>query len=282
MRILVLITVLSFTIFVHEFGHYAGFIWYGVPVDEFTVGFGPTLFSVTLGNGTLFSVRMLPFGGFTAPDPDAFAAFIVAHPHRYAVTAVAGMALNVITSFLCGAFAMLTWPQLIIPTRMRGSCLTWLLRVTVLAWVAAPFVIANRFLRDGPRALKGFVGPIGLLAGHEPGEAASSENDGADIGSDDGDGEDARAQAAATESIGPIDAFLHSFFIGCMQVGVAVAGVNLLPLIPFDGGFIALRYIEAWFGDRLASLWGFASFATCVTLVIGVIVVDVSRFFRKR
>lgn len=46
----------------HEFGHFLVGRHFGIRINEFTVGFGPKLFSFTKG-GTLFALRLLPFGG---------------------------------------------------------------------------------------------------------------------------------------------------------------------------------------------------------------------------
>ena len=61
----ILITILMFGIIVvlHEFGHFIIAKKSGVYVEEFAVGMGPKLFGITR-NGTLYSVRLLPLGGF--------------------------------------------------------------------------------------------------------------------------------------------------------------------------------------------------------------------------
>ena len=61
----ILITILMFGIIVvlHEFGHFIIAKKSGVYVEEFAVGMGPKLFGITR-NGTLYSIRLLPLGGF--------------------------------------------------------------------------------------------------------------------------------------------------------------------------------------------------------------------------
>ena len=56
----------SFMIAIHEGGHFVAMRFCGVEVDEFAIGFGPTLFSRKWGR-TLFAVRALPLGGFCLP-----------------------------------------------------------------------------------------------------------------------------------------------------------------------------------------------------------------------
>lgn len=51
-------------VLIHELGHYTAAKILGFTVEEFAVGFGPKLFSRRRKNGELFSLRMLPLGGF--------------------------------------------------------------------------------------------------------------------------------------------------------------------------------------------------------------------------
>lgn len=77
----ILLAILMFVLIIilHEFGHFIAAKLLGVRVNEFSVGFGPKLFSKQ-GKETLYSVRAIPFGGFCAmegededsDDPRAF------------------------------------------------------------------------------------------------------------------------------------------------------------------------------------------------------------------
>lgn len=53
-------------VLIHEAGHYTAAKILGFTVEEFAVGFGPKIFSRRRKNGELFSLRMLPLGGFCA------------------------------------------------------------------------------------------------------------------------------------------------------------------------------------------------------------------------
>ena len=50
-------------VMVHELGHFLAAKWAGMEVTDFFVGFGPPLWSVTVG-GTRYGVRALPLGGY--------------------------------------------------------------------------------------------------------------------------------------------------------------------------------------------------------------------------
>src|SRR5699024_4797008 len=62
MGIIIAILIIGFIILFHELGHFALAKANGIRVDEFSLGLGPTLFGKKIG-GTLFSVKLLPFGG---------------------------------------------------------------------------------------------------------------------------------------------------------------------------------------------------------------------------
>lgn len=65
--ILVAVLLFGVVIFLHELGHFVFAKLFGVKVNEFAIGFGPTL--VKFGKGeTTYSWRLLPFGGFCAME----------------------------------------------------------------------------------------------------------------------------------------------------------------------------------------------------------------------
>ncbi|HTA76961.1 MAG TPA: RIP metalloprotease RseP [bacterium] len=53
----------SFMIFIHESGHFLAARLFDVEVEEFALGFGPTLLSRKVGK-TLYAIRSVPLGGF--------------------------------------------------------------------------------------------------------------------------------------------------------------------------------------------------------------------------
>ena len=54
-------------ILIHEFGHFISAKLLGVRVNEFAIGFGPTLFSKQ-GKETLYSFKLIPLGGYCAME----------------------------------------------------------------------------------------------------------------------------------------------------------------------------------------------------------------------
>ncbi len=63
MIIATIILSLSILILVHELGHFSAAKIFGVKVEEFGLGFPPRIFSKKIGD-TIYSVNLLPFGGF--------------------------------------------------------------------------------------------------------------------------------------------------------------------------------------------------------------------------
>lgn len=64
--ILIAILVLLVMITVHELGHYLTGKLFKFGIEEFSIGFGPKLISKKTKTGEVFSVRLIPLGGFCA------------------------------------------------------------------------------------------------------------------------------------------------------------------------------------------------------------------------
>ena len=79
--ILLAILILMFMIMIHELGHYLAGKLLKFRIEEFSIGFGKALFSKTLKSGEVFSIRLIPLGGYCAfkgedeegnEDPECF------------------------------------------------------------------------------------------------------------------------------------------------------------------------------------------------------------------
>lgn len=102
----ILLAILMFVLIIilHEFGHFIAAKLLGVRVNEFSVGFGPKLFSKQ-GKETLYSVRAIPFGGFCAmegedEDSDDPRAFGNKKAWRRFIIVAAGAVCNIILGFI--------------------------------------------------------------------------------------------------------------------------------------------------------------------------------------
>ncbi len=65
--ILIAILVFGLVVMIHELGHFICAKKAGIQVNEFSIGMGPALFT-TVCNGTQYSVRALPIGGYVSME----------------------------------------------------------------------------------------------------------------------------------------------------------------------------------------------------------------------
>ena len=112
--ILLLILCLSILVTIHELGHFIAAKIFKVYVFEFSIGFGPKLFSIKRKKGeTYFSLRALPFGGYVSlyndeeTKPENFQGEIdesrsMSHIKKWkrAIILVAGVTMNVILALV--------------------------------------------------------------------------------------------------------------------------------------------------------------------------------------
>ncbi len=69
--ILLVVFAFFFIILFHEYGHYLGCKITGVKVEEFSIGLGKELWSKVI-NGTKYSFRLLPLGGYVLPEGENY------------------------------------------------------------------------------------------------------------------------------------------------------------------------------------------------------------------
>lgn len=110
----ILITVLAFLIMIslHEFGHFIFGKLLGFDVVEYAIGFGPAIFKKQ-GKKTLYSVRIVPFGGFcrfSGEDEETEGvpgAFNEQKPWKRIIVLAAGAVFNVLLGFVLFIFLTL-------------------------------------------------------------------------------------------------------------------------------------------------------------------------------
>ncbi|MBR3864574.1 MAG: site-2 protease family protein [Clostridia bacterium] len=103
--ILVALLVLLFMITVHELGHYLVSKMFNFKVNEFAIGMGPAIFQKKKKDGEVFSIRILPLGGYCAfegedsnnNDPRAFNN---RPPWQRFLVLLAGATMNFLTAIL--------------------------------------------------------------------------------------------------------------------------------------------------------------------------------------
>ena len=105
-------------ILIHEFGHFISAKLLGVRVNEFAIGFGPTLLKKQ-GKETLYSLKLLPLGGYCAmevedEDSDDVRAFCNKKAWKRFIIVVMGAVFNLLLGLVIVAI-------ILAPTKMFGT-----------------------------------------------------------------------------------------------------------------------------------------------------------------
>lgn len=87
---------LSIVIIVHEFGHFLACKFFGVQTPIFSIGFGPALFALQLGD-TVFQIALLPLGGYVEINQQDLAAISYA---AKMIILSAGIIFNLLFAFV--------------------------------------------------------------------------------------------------------------------------------------------------------------------------------------
>ena len=117
--VLLAILILLVMITVHEFGHYLAGKALKFKINEFAIGFGPKLFKrASKKTGELFSIRLLPLGGFCAfegedgdGEESSENAFTKKAPWKRIIVLVAGPLMNYLLALLLIIVSMFAFGQ---------------------------------------------------------------------------------------------------------------------------------------------------------------------------
>ena len=114
MSILFAIILFSLLIFLHELGHFVAAKLSGVQVNEFAMFMGPAIFQWER-NGTLYSIRCIPFGGYCAMEgedggSDNPKSFTAAKWWKRLIILVAGSFMNFVTGVVIIAVVLFSAP----------------------------------------------------------------------------------------------------------------------------------------------------------------------------
>lgn len=103
--ILLALLVLLMMVTIHEFGHYVAGKMLGFKINEFSIGFGPSLFSKKCKSGEIFSIRLVPLGGYCAfegeeDNSDNNGAFTKQKPWKRLIVLFNGAFFNFISAII--------------------------------------------------------------------------------------------------------------------------------------------------------------------------------------
>lgn len=139
-----------FLVIIHELGHFLVAERNGVKAEEFGLGFPPRVWSRKLKSGLLFSVNLLPIGGFVKlkgehdadTEPGTFGA---ASTWIKTKIMLAGVTMNLIVAFIL---------------------------LTILAWVGMPQLVSNQFTVSRDSHVSADQVFVGLVEGGSPAQKA--------------------------------------------------------------------------------------------------------------
>lgn len=215
MGILIFILVVTLTIALHEYGHYLACRAFKIPVLDFSVGMGKSLFSHRSSSGTVWNVRLIPLGGFVRPSDE----MNEASPLAKAIIALAGPLANIfpfiVLALLTGTlmeFFNLFWNLYLLSFVIIGDILMLPFQAMSLIGPASAMTAASD---------TGVYGPIGIGA----------------------------ESVALTAQNGP----LMAFFVLLFALNIGVALFNLLPIPLLDGGRFIMATVEAFAGRAKAT-----------------------------
>lgn len=109
-HVILAFVVLMFMILIHETGHYTAGKILKFQINEFSIGMGPKIFSKTKKNGEVFSLRLLPLGGFCAFEGEGEnnenpRAFNNQKPWKRLIVLFAGAFFNFVSAILIAIIA---------------------------------------------------------------------------------------------------------------------------------------------------------------------------------
>ncbi len=186
-------------IFVHEFGHFCAAKRFGIPVKQFSIGFGPKLWGFTY-NGTEYRISVFPIGGYVMLEVEEIDGYFDLSLKGRLLFALAGPLTNMIFAWL---------GLLLICVIESGISLrSFFVLPTVDLWnMTSLFLHALPMVFSDPKQLSGIVGLVAFGGKH--------------IGTD----------------------FMQLLLLSVL-LNINLAFLNLLPILPLDGGKIVLDILH--------------------------------------
>ncbi len=117
--VLLAFVVLMVMVLIHETGHYTAGKILGFQINEFSVGMGPKIFSKKKKNGEVFSLRMLPLGGYCAFEGESEdnanpKAFNSQKPWKRLIVLFSGALFNFISAILIAIIVFAAYGETVV------------------------------------------------------------------------------------------------------------------------------------------------------------------------
>lgn len=103
MNYLIVFALISFLILIHELGHLIAAKLSNIPIERFSVGFGPKLWAFNKGQ-TEYRVSAIPIGGYVLPKIEDEDDFFLIPARKRIVFALGGPLVNTLFALICLSF----------------------------------------------------------------------------------------------------------------------------------------------------------------------------------
>jgi regulator of sigma E protease len=190
---------ISFLILIHELGHFIAAKLSNIPIELFSIGFGPKLWSFRMGQ-TEYRISALPIAGYVLPKMEDADDFFQIGSSRRIVFALGGPLANIILALICLGF-------LNVLTTGFSFYTVLIFPFVQLTTITSQFLHALPSLFSSPDKLAGVIGIVAM-----------------------------GGQMVAGD-------FLNILNLAVM-LNINLAILNLLPILPLDGGKIIFCLLE--------------------------------------
>ena len=117
--VLLAFVVLMVMVLIHETGHYTAGKLLGFQINEFAIGMGPKILSKKKKNGEVFSLRLLPLGGFCAfegenDEVENPKAFIRQKPWKRLIVLFSGAFFNFVSAILIAIIVFAAYGETVV------------------------------------------------------------------------------------------------------------------------------------------------------------------------
>lgn len=260
MGFLLTLLILTLTIVIHEYGHYRTMRRNGVKVLTFAIGFGPSLWETRLKSGTVFAIKMLPFGGYVMPTNEEGQG-MVSEKSKWVQFKIymAGMFMNSIAAFIVALGVMYYMGGVFTKIAPLVEWAPIWARIPVAAfmasfglWLITPAFIVYLIATQGAQIKNSLMGPIGIV----------------DMGN---------TVVEQSETFADLVLSQVMFFY---MINVAIAGMNLVPVPPLDGGHVFVLLLKKFgVSQKVIGYYSKAGMIAFLLLIVAVFYFDIMRVF---
>lgn len=248
-RFVGILGLITFSICIHEFGHYMAFHNLGVAVDTFAVGLGPEAIGFDWAE-TRWKICWLPLGGYVQMNSESHAA---ASLGVHILGELAGIAATLILAYIAVLGLCLLQSKKSLAWRAGCSVRLFLVGFKTVALMMLTALLQPWKWKDSLRS------PVGII--HDTVKPQKSPVD----------------QAHDTVKLQKRGA---SWIVLLATLNLGWAIFNLLPIYPLDGGHIAL-HLMVLFGREAAISFQLVSVMMLLALFLTVLFNDTVRIFRS-